>query len=168
MNKIYLEELTQKHAEKLYQFEQENKAYFASVGLPRPQSYYQKGSFLATLQILLLQQQTGVHTMYCIFDEAGELVGRLNLASMQDNTAEVGYRIAEKQQGKGYATKAVAQVIPLVKQKGFAKLAAGCNADNIPSQKVLLANGFCLVKKIPLAQMPEGSAVGGLWYQKLI
>lgn len=55
---------------------------------------------------------------------------------------EIGYSIANSQQGRGFATEAIAGVIQLAQQRGFRNLLAETDVGNIASQKALQANGF--------------------------
>lgn len=69
------------------------------------------------------------------------LIGRINLQiSEEDNVkkAEVGYRIGEGFQGKGYATKAVKLIIEEAStQFSIKEMVAGTAKTNIASRKVL-------------------------------
>ena len=52
--------------------------------------------------------------MYAIRNERGEIVGRINLVTVQRGpvqSAEIGYRIGEQYSGRGYATQAVGLVV---------------------------------------------------------
>lgn len=84
--------------------------------------------------------------MYLIKDNCGKIVGRVNLVSIvrgSFNKAEIGYRISEEHQGKGYSTKAVKLVLDEAANKyKLHRIEAGASPDNIGSQIVLIKNGF--------------------------
>ncbi len=94
---------------KLFDFEVENRLYFEAIGLSRSEAYYDYVSFEEIVKDLVKEQDLGVHFMYLITNEQDEVVGRINLTDIIKgplNKAELGYRIGEKHQGKGYATAA--------------------------------------------------------------
>ena len=84
--------------------------------------------------------------MYLIKDHTGNVIGRVNLVSIvrgSFNKAELGYRIGEKHQGKGYATNAVKLILDeAVNNHKLHRIEAGTSPDNIGSQIVLIKNGF--------------------------
>lgn len=83
---------------------------------------------------------------YLVRDVAGELVGRVSLFGVRRGparSAEVGYRIAEKRSGKGYATAAVGLVLKdAFGTYNLHRVEAATSPKNIASQLVLLKNGF--------------------------
>lgn len=71
------------------------------------------------------------------------MVGRLNLVDVEDGSAELGYRIAEKAAGRGLATTAVREACTLVATKyGLSLLRAAATVDNPASRAVLTRTGF--------------------------
>ena len=72
-------------------------------------------------------------------------IGNIKLGPINftHKNAEVSYLIGEKQLwGKGYASKAIKEIIKLAKKKGIKKLKAGFYEMNSASKKVLEKNGF--------------------------
>lgn len=165
MSTVRLEKLNLNQLQILYEFELENKSYFDSIGLSRPDSYYNLTSFSESLNELILEQEEQLHLMYCVFND-DEIVGRINLFNIKDSTAEVGYRISEKHQGKGYASKALKLLLEIAYDLKFTKIHAGCDRSNIASQNVLIKNGFVLNKIIPIEEMYEGATEDGMWFEK--
>ncbi|GAA2602207.1 GNAT family protein [Winogradskya consettensis] len=75
---------------------------------------------------------------------AKTLIGDVGV-NLADNLkqAEIGYTLAPVQQGHGYATEAVRAVLDhLFKIQGLHKVAAECDARNLPSAKLLQRLGF--------------------------
>lgn len=130
----------------LFAFEQANKDYFASIGLPRSQTYYDFSNFCRLVHNLLSCQEQDTDYFYLIFNDSGHLVGRINLTNVVRGPlqkAELGYRIGEGDQGNGYASKAVETLLLLAKdQLHLHRIEAGTSPENYASQKVLEKNGF--------------------------
>lgn len=77
--------------------------------------------------------------------EAGEVVGVCSLRSpaQDDGFIEIGYGVAEAHRRRGYATRAVAEMIEhAAGRAGIHGLWATTAADNEPSRRVLSANRF--------------------------
>ena len=50
---------------------------------------------------------------HVLVGDDGEVLGRFNLVGIEDGTADLGYRVAEKAAGRGVATAAVLEVCRL-------------------------------------------------------
>lgn len=80
--------------------------------------------------------------------EGDEVVGMCSLKAPPDprGVAEIGYGIAESRRRRGHAGAAVALIIAEISILGLARrITAETAIDNLPSQKVLAANGFVRV-----------------------
>lgn len=53
----------------------------------------------------------------------------------------IGYAVVSWKQHRGYATRALALLLPLAKQEGLPFVEITTDTDNIASQRVILANG---------------------------
>jgi len=63
---------------------------------------------------------------------------------------ELGYRIGENHQGKGYASEAVRNLTKLAFDSyGIDYIQALTSPNNIASQIILIKNGFAFIKRIP-------------------
>jgi ribosomal-protein-alanine N-acetyltransferase len=107
--------------------------------------------------IRTLQQDDANGTLHpcVILDENGAIIGRANLKDIdrRAGTAEVGYRIAESQAGKGLATGAVRYLVDLAHSSWQLKqLFAYVGNENKASARVLEK---CLFTRHPV---PEGCA----------
>ena len=146
MADITLHPIAAADAAELLRFELENRAFFEKSIAGFGDDYYN----LKTVERITAERvqdwQEDRSYYYLIQDAAGELVGRINLFGVRRGpaqSAEVGYRIAERHGGKGYATAAVG----LVLKDAFGthklhRVEAATSPRNIGSQLVLLKNGF--------------------------
>ncbi|MER6616208.1 GNAT family N-acetyltransferase [Streptomyces xantholiticus] len=136
-----LERLTADHAPALLAFEQENRAYFAASVPDRGDDYFT--NFAARHDALLTEQAAGLCHFHVLTDPSGATVGRVNLVDVADESAELGFRIAEKAAGSGLATAAVREICALAATEyGLTALRAAAALDNIGSRTVLTRTGF--------------------------
>lgn len=149
MSAIIIKLLEESDAQDLFIFELENRVFFERIGLARRDSYYELNNFDSIIKQLVKEQEKGLIYMYLIKDYFGKVIGRVNLVSIvrgSFNKAELGYRIGEKHQGKGYATNAVKLILDeAVNNHKLHRIEAGTSPDNIGSQIVLIKNGFQFV-----------------------
>ena len=68
----------------------------------------------------------------------------------------IGYAVAPWKRGRGYATKALALLLPEARKEGLSHVTLTTDLDNIPSQKVISANGGTVVERFT-----TGEAYGG-------
>jgi [ribosomal protein S5]-alanine N-acetyltransferase len=144
---IAIEKLKQSDAEKLFEFECDNRAYFETMLPGRGDDYYEFKTFLKRHTSLLEEHSKGVSYYYLIKDARGSILGRINFAdiSEQSTIGYLGYRIGQAQAGKGIATHALGLFLAIMTDKGIEKIKAKTTTDNIGSQKILERNGFKLV-----------------------
>ncbi|ARI77600.1 GNAT family N-acetyltransferase [Halobacillus mangrovi] len=83
---------------------------------------------------------------WVIMDEKGEhVVGDIGFKGMPDSegTIEIGYHIVASERNQGYASEAVENLCSWAfTYPGVKGIEAQCDKTNIPSQKVLINNGF--------------------------
>jgi predicted acetyltransferase len=84
----------------------------------------------------------------------GEFCGTIGFRWQPGTTAlpphclgHIGYAVVPWKRGRGYATRALALLLPLAKQEGLAWVELTTDADNVASQRVVLANGGELVER---------------------
>jgi [ribosomal protein S5]-alanine N-acetyltransferase len=149
MSDIIINLLEESDAQGLFTFELKNRAFFERVGFPRGDNYYELNNFNAMIKELIEEQEKGLVYMYLIKNQNGMILGRINLYSIvrgSFNKAELGYRMGEEHQGKGYATSAVKLILDkAVNNHKLHRIEAGTSPDNIGSQIVLIKNGFQFV-----------------------
>jgi ribosomal-protein-alanine N-acetyltransferase len=138
---VTLEPLSAAHADAVLAFELENRDYFASWIWDRGDDYF--ANFAAKHAALLAEQAAGICRFHLLIDESGAVAGRVNLVDLENGSAELGYRIAEKWAGKGLATAAVRAIIGLAATEyALTTLRAGASDRNPASQAVLTRTGF--------------------------
>src|SRR5690242_3086207 len=93
-------------------FELANRAYFAASVPDRGDDYFDR--FTDRYDALLAEQEAGVCAFYLLLAEDGEVLGRFNLMDIEDHTAELGYRVAQRVAGRGVATETVRELCRLV------------------------------------------------------
>jgi predicted acetyltransferase len=59
----------------------------------------------------------------------------------------IGYAVVPWKRRRGYATRALALLLPEVRKEGLAYVELTTDPDNLPSQKVITANGGVLVER---------------------
>lgn len=153
--------------DKILEFELLNREFFEKTCLPRGDSYYELDNFKRIIEDLVQEQGEGLLFMYLIYNNMGEIIGRVNLADVQRgnfNKAELGYRIGEAHQGRGYATKAVKLILEeVINNHKLHRIEAGTSVNNIGSQIVLIKNGFRFVGK-----QEKYILLNGEWHDNII
>jgi ribosomal-protein-alanine N-acetyltransferase len=140
-HEVTLERLTAAHADAVLAFELENREYFAAWIWDRGDDFFT--SFPAIHAARLAEQDAGTCQFHVLVDKSGAVVGRVNLVDLENGSAELGYRIAEKAAGNGLATAAVRAIIQLAASGyGLTRLWAGASDRNPASQAVLTRAGF--------------------------
>jgi len=166
---ITLELLSLDNSLDIYRFEVENRAYFESELPSRGDDYYIPQNYNQIIQGIIDEQSRGECYMYAIRNEAGKVVGRVNLTSVQKGEAELGYRIGKGHSGKGIAGKAVQMALYFAKSNhNLQKIIAGTSTENVPSQKVLEKNGFVFIDKVEKYMELNGKWIDNLNYSKIL
>jgi [ribosomal protein S5]-alanine N-acetyltransferase len=136
-----LQRLDAGHAPSVLAFELANRAYFAASINDRGDEFYDQ--FTDRHNAMLAEQEAGTCAFYVLVDEDGSVLGRFNLYDIQDGTANLGYRVAERVAGRGVATATVRELCRLAAARhGLRTLKAATTPDNVASQKVLAKAGF--------------------------
>lgn len=91
---------------------------------------------LARTLIAFSQPEDATHLEYGVY-RAGELIGLVNNCGTDGDAIEIGYVIAPRHQGCGYATEAVRAVLADLHDMGFQKVIAGYFAENTASRRVM-------------------------------
>jgi ribosomal-protein-alanine N-acetyltransferase len=132
----------------------ENRAFLAPFEPHRDERFYTAEGQREHLE------REGKHD-FAILDGVG-IVGTLQLSNVVRGplqSANLGYWVAERLNGRGLATKAVADVILVAfGELGLHRLEAGTLVDNVASQRVLEKNGF---ERIGVAR--GYLHIGGAW-----
>jgi len=146
------------HAPAVLAFELANRAYFAASITDRGDEYFER--FTERHRALLAEQEAGICACYVLVGEDGSVLGRFNLYDIEDGTAVLGYRVAQRVSGQGVATATVRELCQLAASRyGLRTLKAATTHENVASQKVLTKAGFVPVGPAEIAAQP------GTWYQ---
>lgn len=88
-----------------------------------------------------------------MWDEGG-FAGSINLRWLKGTTdlpphvlGHIGYSVVPWKRQRGYATQALGLLLPLARDEGLAYVDITTDPDNLPSQKVILANGGSLIER---------------------
>lgn len=115
---------------------------------------------------LLLRQQL-LAWPALVFNAAEELIGRANIKDINQTqqSAYVGYRIAENWSGKGVASFALEQLILQAKHMDLKTLFASVSTQNPASKRVLMKAGFSAIELIPQLVTVQGKVESGYLLQ---
>ena len=103
---------------------------------------------------------------YPIFTkDGGENIGYVQIVPIRDGNWEIGYHIAKKHTGKGYASEAVRAFLPLMAETiGINEIYGICLKENAASKRVLVKCGFVPVfEGIGDYQGTEREIFRGVW-----
>ena len=159
-----LQRLRADHAAALLAFEGENRAYFAASISDRGDEFFEE--FGEQLEALLAEQEAGAGAFHVLVAEDGTVIGRFNLSFAGPDSAELGYRVAERATGRGVATAAVRELCRLAATRyGLRTLRAATSTENIASQKVLSKAGF-----VPAGPADPAHLGGkpGTWFERTL
>lgn len=67
-------------------------------------------------------------------------------------SGHIGYAVVPWKRGRGYATAALRQILPVAAAAGFPRVLITCDDDNTASRRVIEANGGCFTGKHPHAE----------------
>jgi ribosomal-protein-alanine N-acetyltransferase len=172
MSDIIIKSLEQSDALELFAFELQNKLFFERIGLARGDNYYDYNNFNIIIKGLVEEQEKGLIYMYLIMDCSRKIVGRINLTSVvrgNFNKAELGYRVSEEHQCKGYATSAVRLVLDeAVNRHKLHRIEAGTSPHNIGSQIVLIKNGFQFTGRYSNFIYQDGKWYDSISFEKIL
>ncbi|MGW2648301.1 GNAT family N-acetyltransferase [Streptomyces sp. NPDC001393] len=150
------------HAPAVLTFELANRAYFAASVSDRGDDFFDQ--FTDRYNASLAEQEAGVCAFYVLVAEDGSVLGRFNLYDLEDGTARLGYRVAERVAGRGVATATVRELCrTATATHGLRTLRAATSHDNAASRKVLTKAGFVPVGPATPADLGGKS---GTWYQR--
>lgn len=145
-----LQRLRPDHEAAVLAFERANRAYFAESISDRGDEFF--ADFGAQYRAVLAEQEAGTGYFHVLFDKHGAVMGRFNLYSVVDATAEVGYRVAQRASGRGVATTGLREMCRIAQDEyGLRTLWATASNENVASQRVLAKVGFIAIGSTDVA-----------------
>lgn len=109
---MVFETLSNKHLDSLFQFELENREWFESLIYSRGDDFYSYIGVKKHISESIINNALGtLYSAVLIVD--GVIVARGNLKDIctENNRCSIGYRVAKKEAGKGYASYCLAELI---------------------------------------------------------
>jgi [ribosomal protein S5]-alanine N-acetyltransferase len=150
------------HASAVMAFELANRAFFATAISDRGDAYFEH--FSERHNELVAEQDAGIGAFYLLVDGDASVLGRFNLIFGPQDTAVLGYRVAQHVGGRGVATAAVRELCDLAfTRHGVRTLRAATSHSNVASQRVLAKAGFVFVGP---AESADIGGKSGSWYQR--
>jgi ribosomal-protein-alanine N-acetyltransferase len=153
-------------AERFTELVQANREFLAPWDPVRPAEYYTLQGQRDTIELLLRAHADGAAVPLTILGD-DEIVGRVTLSNIVRGALQscsIGYWLAEAANGRGHATRAVAQSCELAfAQLGLHRVEAGTLVANVRSQAVLQRTGF---RRFGLA--PQYLKIAGRWQDHLL
>lgn len=157
-----LELLAVEHARPLERFERANRAFFAARVGDRGEDYFEH--FDDRLASRALENREGTSLYFVLLDAEGEVLGRINISDIdRPDRTELGFRIAEKAQGRGLATAGVSNALEIAATRGVRIVKARASMANFASRRVLERCGFVQTGR---AEAPSGSSHTFIGYTK--
>lgn len=144
-----------------------NRDFLAPWEPVRPDDYFTVRGQREAVSESLDRHRSGLHVPFVILDDAGEVVGRINLNNVVRGafqSASVGYWLAKDAGGQGFATQAVAEIVAhAFRELGLHRLEAGTIPENLRSQAVLRRSGF-----EQFGYAPRYLRIAGRWQDHLL
>lgn len=137
MAELVLSPLSVEDAVALFEFEIANRDWFEQHVGPRPDTYWELGSLTD-----IIRAQVAEGTLMFLIKRSGQILGRVNLTSVENGVAFLGYRIGQEYTGQGVATRAVTLAIEKALNNGLWALEARVLLTNPASKRVLQKAGF--------------------------
>jgi ribosomal-protein-alanine N-acetyltransferase len=143
-----------------------NRAFLAPYEPVRPDGYYDESGQAAHIADLLARTADDRSYGFVVLDD-GEIAGRINLHEVVRGpvqSANVGYWIDGRRNGRGLATRALAALLEVAfGELGLHRVGASTRPENHASQRVLAKNGFT---RIGVAR--RHLLIGGVWRDQVL
>ncbi len=139
-----------------------NRDFLAPWEPVRAEAHFTDAGQRVAVDAALAEHAHGRSLPCAIVDEAGSVVGRVNLNNIVRGAAQsasLGYWLASTSGGRGLATAAVRDIIRLAfAELGLHRIQADTLVHNVPSQRVLARNGF-----VRIGMAPRYLKIAGRW-----
>jgi len=145
-----LQRLRGDHVDAVLAFELANRTYFAGFITDRGDDFYER--HVEHHRELLADQDRGTCIFHLLVDQDGAIIGRFNLYDLADDSAEVGYRVAQSAAGRGVATSGLRELCRRAQTEyGLRMLTAKTRSTSHASRRVLEKAGFSAVETCEVA-----------------
>ncbi|MFD0771805.1 GNAT family N-acetyltransferase [Bacillus sp. CGMCC 1.60114] len=163
---VYIEKLREQDAEELFAFECSNRPFFEKMVPSRGEDYYTYETFQKIFYEVLKEQFEGISYFHLIRNQAGTIVGRINLVDIEKDIelGYLGYRVGEKYVGRDVATKAVKLLLDEAANYHVTEIHAKTTNNNFASQKVLEKNHFLRISIDENAAELHGQKINFIHY----
>lgn len=144
-----------------------NRTFMAGSGPLRADDYFTDEGQARAVATSLEAAANGTMYPMLIEDQAGDLVGTLNLNSIirgAFQSTSIGYWVSQDRNGEGIATAAVslAKDVAFV-ELGLHRIQAETLVDNVASQRVLIKNDF-----VQYGVAPDYLKIAGRWQEHML
>jgi ribosomal-protein-alanine N-acetyltransferase len=133
----------------------------------RGEEYFTVEGQCRAVREALAQHAEGSGLPHVILDEAGQVVGRINLTGIVRGpflSGNLGYWVSEHAGGRGLATAAVRDIIRIAfRELGLHRIQAGTLVHNVRSQRVLERTGF-----VRFGLAPDYLKIAGRWQDHVL
>jgi [ribosomal protein S5]-alanine N-acetyltransferase len=144
-----------------------NRAHLAPWEPTRSEEFFTPAQQEQHVAVCVEDAATGRGIRFVIESADGEIRGRVNLNNIVRGafwSADLGYWVDGTRQGRGLATRAVAQIVAYARNEvRLHRLQAATLVHNQGSQRVLIANGF---EQIGFA--PRYLKIAGEWQDHIL
>lgn len=163
---VTIHQISMQDAKEILEFEINNREFFEASLPARNESFFTLYNIKKSIEEAERDAEKDLCYMYIIRNDDGEIVGRINLFSIIRGIfkkSELGYRVGERHNGQGYATRAVALAVKEAFQyHGLHRIEASTDPGNRGSQIVLIKNGFQFV-----GRAQQYIYVNGKWHDSI-
>ena len=151
----------------LARMEQDDRDFLAPWGPAREEAWFTEDGQREEIRARLEQHRLGICLPHVVLDDAGGIVGRINLNTIVRGafqSCSLGYWIRSSANGRGHATAATAGMLRTAfGELGLHRVEAGTLPHNSASQRVLERNGFT---RFGLA--PQYLKIAGRWQDHVL
>jgi [ribosomal protein S5]-alanine N-acetyltransferase len=139
-----------------------NRDFLAPWEPDRAETHFTEAGQRVAIQAALAEHAHGRSLPCVMVDEAGMVVGRVNLNNIVRGafqSASLGYWLASAAGGRGLATAAVRDITRLAfTELGLHRIQADTLVHNVPSRRVLARTGF-----VQIGTAPRYLKIAGRW-----
>jgi ribosomal-protein-alanine N-acetyltransferase len=121
-----------------------NRTHLAPYEFPRPESFFTLDGQRDRMRSIVAKERDG-ELISRVMVRGGTVVGFSCLTRITPVPlcgADLGYWMDAGEQGRGLASAAVAHLLETAGERGLHRIEAATSPGNVPSQKVLVKNGF--------------------------